>query len=344
LPNRQCKLFADVEPAYVEVDANRVRVERCREFGGRWLALQLMRMLELDSFFENTIARGREEIPWPLMSAVLVLSRLRKPSSDLEIAEHFYRHSAMADVLSVPARKVNEDRLYRAMDHLLPHKAALETHLATRLGGLFDLEYDLLLYDVTSTYLEGECAANPLAERGYSRDSRPDCKQVCIGLIVSKCGMPAGYEVLAGNRNDATTVEEIVQEMGATYGKAKRIWAIYRGMGSDDNIELLKQGGRRYIIGTPKSMLRQFEQHLLDKDWWSIRDGLEVKLCELPEVTEPEGRAKLVWSRKETWRQWAELSEGCQILPSRAIARNGPHPLPHPQRHHHSSPLRVPAG
>ncbi|NQT20874.1 MAG: IS1634 family transposase [Planctomycetes bacterium] len=285
-PNRQCKLFADVEPAYVEVDANRVRVERCREFGGPWLGLQLMRMLELDSFFENTIARGREEIPWPLMSAVLVLSRLCEPSSELHIAEHFYRHSAIPDLLGIPADKVNDDRLYRALDALVPHKAALETHLATRLGGLFDLEYDLLLYDVTSTYFEGECAANPLAERGYSRDSRPDCKQVCIGLVVSREGIPLGYELFAGNRNDATTVEEIVQEMEARYGRAHRIWAMDRGMASDDNIEFLKQSGRRYIIGMPKAMLRRFEQDLLDDDWQSIREGLEVKQCPAPDGDE----------------------------------------------------------
>jgi len=385
--DRQRKLFDDVEPEYAEVDVKRVRVERCREFGGPWLGLQMMRLLGLDEFFADTIPSGREDIPWPMMAAVLVLSRLCEPSSELHIAEHFYRHSAIPDLLGVPADKVNDDRLYRSLDALLPHKDALQVFLKERLGEMFDLDYDLLLYDVTSTYFEGQAKGNELAQRGYSRDSRGDCKQVCIALVVSRDGIPFGYEVFAGNRNDATTVEEIVEKMEALYGRSNRIWAMDRGMAGDDNIEFLKQSGRRYIIGTPKSMLRQFEQQLLEKDWQSIRDGLEVKLCEAPDgnetfvlcrsrdraekekamharfekriedglrkmqescrkrknnpfvisrrlgrlleknsraaglfeidvIEEPDGRARLTWSRKEAWRDWAELSEGCYILRS----------------------------
>ena len=287
----------------------------------------------------------------------------------------------------MPADKVNDDRLYRSLDALLPHKDALQVFLKERLGEMFDLDYDLLLYDVTSTYFEGQAKGNELAQRGYSRDSRGDCKQVCIALVVSRDGIPFGYEVFAGNRNDATTVEEIVEKMESLYGRSNRIWAMDRGMAGDDNIEFLKQSGRRYIIGTPKSMLRQFEQQLLEKDWQSIRDGLEVKLCEAPDgnetfvlcrsrdraekekaiharfekriedglrkmqescrkrknnpfvisrrlgrlleknsraaglfkidvIEEPDGRARLTWSRKEAWRDWAELSEGCYILRS----------------------------
>jgi len=192
----------------------------------------------------------------------------------------------LADLLGIPADKVNEQRLYRALDMLLPHKEALEVFLKNRLGELFGLEYDLLLYDVTSTYFEGLAAANPLARRGYSRDHRPDCKQVCIGLVVTKGGMPLGYEVFAGNRVDVTTLQEIVETMERRYGRADRIWVSDRGMMSADNIAFLKQGGRRYIIGTPKSMLRQFERELLAKDWHTIRDGLEVKLCPTPDGDE----------------------------------------------------------
>jgi transposase len=168
----------------------------------------------------------------------------------------------------------------------LPHKEALEVFLKNRLGELFELEYDLLLYDVTSTYFEGQAAANPLAKRGYSRDHRPDCKQVCIGLVVSKCGMPLGYEVFAGNRVDVTTLQEIVETMERRYGRADRIWVGDRGMVSADNIAFLKQSGRRYIVGTPKSMLKQFERELLAEDWHTIRDGLEVKLCSSPDGDE----------------------------------------------------------
>ena len=283
---RQRDLFDDVEPEWVEVDASRVRVENCRSFGGPWLALELVRELGLDGFLRETIPSASEQVPWPVMALVLVACRLCHPSSELFIAEHFYRDSALADLLGVPAAKVNEDRLYRALDALLPHKPALEVFLKNRLGNLFGLEYDLLLYDVTSTYFEGEAAGNRLAQRGYSRDHRPDCKQVCIGLVVSKCGMPLGYEVFAGNRNDATTLEEIVATMEARYGAADRIWVFDRGIASEANMEFLQSGGRRYIVGTPRGMLKKFERELLRDDWAAVRDGLEVKLCPSPDGAE----------------------------------------------------------
>ena len=162
----------------------------------------------------------------------------------------------------------------------------MEVFLKNRLGELFGLEYDLLLYDVTSTYFEGQAARNPQARRGYSRDHRPDCKQVCIGLVVTKCGMPLGYEVFAGNRSDVTTLQEIVETMERRYGRADRIWAVDRGMVSAENIEFLKQPGRRYIVGTPKSMLKQFERELLSENWHTVREGLDVKLCPAPDGVE----------------------------------------------------------
>ncbi len=173
------------------------------------------------------------------MALVLVLGRLCEPSSELHLAEHGYESSALAELLSVPAEKVNEDRLYRALDALLPHKRALEKHLKEKLGEMFQLDYDLLLYDVTSTYFEGQAEKNPQAQRGYSRDHRPDCKQVNIALVVSRCGMPLGYEIFAGNRNDATTLEEIVAHIEELYGRANRIWVMDRGMVGADNVEFL---------------------------------------------------------------------------------------------------------
>jgi transposase len=175
--------------------------------------LELVRTLGLDQFLDRTIPAGREDVPWPTMALVLVLARLCNPSTELHIAEHFYGQSALPDLLGVAERQVNDDRLYRALDALLPHKEALERFLKERLGTLFDLEYDLLLYDVTSTYFEGEAKVNAQAQRGYSRDHRADCKQVCIGLVVSRDGMPLGYEVFAGNRADVTTLQEIVETM-----------------------------------------------------------------------------------------------------------------------------------
>jgi transposase len=279
----QASLFdRQSSPEWVEVDLSGVRVERSRPFGGGWLGLMLLRQLGLNELLEVLMPSGREEIPWSAMTAVLVLGRLLDPSSELHLAEHGYESSALAELLGVPAAKVNDDRLYRSLDRLLPHKAALEKHLKQRLGELFNLDYDLLLYDVTSTYFEGAAAANPQAQRGYSRDHRPDCKQVNIALVVSRGGLPLGYEVFAGNRSDVTTVKEIVEAMESRYGKANRIWVMDRGMVSADNVEFLRQGGRRYILGTPKSMLRKFEQQLLDGNWREVHQGLEVKLCPAP--------------------------------------------------------------
>src|SRR3990172_1630496 len=232
------------EPRFVEIDVTRVRVENCRQFGGPWLALELIKQLGLHEFLRRTLPAGQAHVPWSLTALILVIGRLCEPSSELHIAENFYRQSALCDLLGVPLDKVDDNRLYRGLDALLPHKRALEVFLKERFGELFAIEYDLLLYDVTSTYFDGQANANPLAKCSYSRDHRPDCKQVCIGLVVSKCGMPLGYEVFAGNRTDVATLQEIVETMERRYGRADRIWVGDRGMVSADNIAFLKQSGR----------------------------------------------------------------------------------------------------
>jgi transposase len=269
------------QPRWVEVNTAGVRVENLRQFGGPWLALHLIRTLQLDSFLERTIPDGRERVGWDLSSLILMIARLLEPSSELHTAEQWYPKTALPDLLGVPEECLDDNRLYRAMDVLLPHKEALECHLKNRLGTLFDLQYDLLLYDITSTYFEGE-ANFELAQRGYSRDQRSDCKQVCIGLVVSRCGMPLGYEVFQGNTIDVTTVETIVETMERRYGKSDRIWVMDRGMVSEERIKFLRDGGRRYIIGTPKSMLKKFEHEILKEDWHTLRDGLEVKIVPWP--------------------------------------------------------------
>jgi transposase len=233
-------------------------------------------------FLERTLPAGREEISWPVMAQILMLARLCEPSSELQIAERFHEASALSDLLGVPANKVNEDRLYRSLDRLLPHKEELEKHLKNRLGELFDLDCDLLLYDVTSTYFAGEAKRNELAQRGYSRDHRPDCKQVNIALVVSREGMPLGYQLFTGNRNDGTTLEEIVERIERLYGRANRIWVLDRGMVSEENVRFLKEAKRRYIVGTPKGMLKRFEGELRAKGWNQVREGLEVRLCPAP--------------------------------------------------------------
>jgi transposase len=283
--SRQRKLFPQdgIEPRFVEIDRTRVRVENCRQFGAPWLALELVKRLGLHEFLQRMLPPGQAHVPWSLTALILVIGRLCEPASELHLAEHFYRQSALSDLLGVPVDKVDDNRLYRGLDALLPHKQELEKFLKQRFGELFAIEYDLLLYDVTSTYFEGRAQANPLAKRGYSRDHRPDCKQVCIGLVVTRCGLPLGYEVFAGNRHDSTTLQEIVETMEARYGQAQRIWALDRGLVSEDNLDFLKAGHRQYIVGTPKSQLQRFEQQLATQDWHVIRDGLEVKLCPCPD-------------------------------------------------------------
>lgn len=254
-------------------------MERVCDFGGYWLGLQAAERLELPASLRGALPPGREDIPWSMMAMVLVLMRLCEPSSELHIAEHLYEQSALGDLLGIPLDKVNDDRLYRTLDSLLPYKAKLERHLKERLGELFGLQYDLLLYDITSTYFEGEVADNEQAKRGYSRDHRPDCKQVCIALVVGRGGMPLGYEIFDGNRADVTTVKGIVKQIESQYGRADRIWVMDRGMVSEENLKFLRSDGRRYIIGTAKRQLKHFERELLGQDWHKIREGLEVKLC-----------------------------------------------------------------
>lgn len=271
----------------IAVGLDRIRVERVRSFGGVWLGWMLWRALRLDELCAQLLPPGRESVPWAQMAAVLVIARLTEPCSELHIAEDWYRTTALDDLLALAVERVNDDRLYRALDRLLPHKQAIEQHLRQRLGELFALDYDLLLYDVTSTYFEGLAAANSLAARGYSRDHRPDCKQVCIALVVTREGMPVGYELFAGNRTDVTTVEEMVSIMEQRYGLARRIWVMDRGMTSAENVAWLQQTGRRYLIGASHSELRRWAHEIAEaKDWQGVRDGVEAKLCCGPDGSE----------------------------------------------------------
>jgi transposase len=287
----QSDLFvADDADEAIPVRLKRIRLERGRMFGDVWLGWTLWRALKLDEVLARLLPEGRaaeRRIHQGHDGGRAGLARLCEPSSELHIAETWYRGTALEDLLALPAPLVNDDRLYRALDRLVLHKTALERHLVARLGELFALDYDLLLYDVTSIYFEGVAAANPLARRGHSRDHRPDCKQVCLALVVTREGMPLGYEVFAGNRTDVTTVEEIVEAMEARYGLAQRIWVMDRGMTSEDNLEWLRQTGRRYLVGTPKSELKKWAGAIAEaRDWQEVRDGIEAKHCVGPDGVE----------------------------------------------------------
>jgi len=378
-------------PETIEVRVRGARVERTRDFGNVYLALTLWRALELDQLLERIMPDGHGKTPWHMVATILSLARFCEPSSELHIADTWYQRTSLDDLMGVPADRVNPDRLYRAHDHLLKHKDDIEKHLKQRYTTLFDAQYDLLLYDVTSTYFEGEAKRNPQAKRGHSRDHRSDCKQVCIGLVVTREGLPVAYEVFDGNRHDSTTLQEIIETMEQKYGKARRVWVLDRGMVSDENLQFLRDRDGQYIVGTPKATLKSFEQALLDQDWTQVEEGIEVKLRPGPDGDETfilcrssarrekekamherfekrieeglqslerrldkakkkpnrsqverqigrllgrnsraaglfdikvskvardgvDGFLKVTWTKKDAWRDWAQLSEGCYLL------------------------------
>ena len=286
---QQLELFAsnaDELPSgerVVQVVLDRVRWERPRDFGEIFLAHNLWQLLGLDRLLSELMPDGEEDVPWGLVAFVLAAARLIAPSSELAIEERFYPRTALDDVTGIPASKINKDRLYRALDRLHPHKSAIEAHLKSRLGSLFDEPFDILLYDLTSTYFEGVAEANPAARRGYSRDHRPDCVQVVIGLVVTKTGLPLGYELFPGNRADATTLDEMMEKMEVLYGKASRIWVFDRGIASEKNVESLRQRRGNYLVGTPRTLLRKVERELLEENWKEVREGVEVKLVPAPD-------------------------------------------------------------
>jgi transposase len=284
----QAPLFNDgSEHLTVPVRLKGIRVERSRQFGDVYLALALWRGTGLEELCERLLPVGKERIAWAKMAAVLVAARFCEPSSELHIAEDWYRRTALCDLLQLGDGEVNKDRLYRSLDHLLVHKSALEAHLSQRCGELFAVQNDVLLYDIKSTYFEGQAEANPLAQRGYSRDHRPDCKQVCIALVVTFDGFPLGYEVFAGNTHDSRTLQTIVAIMEARHGVLGRVWITDRGIASADNLAWLRQTGRRYIIGAPKSELKKFASALAAADGWrTVHQGVEVKLTRHPETEE----------------------------------------------------------
>ena len=270
-------------PSWATVNLSGVSVERLRHFGDVYLGLLLWTRLGFAEFCKEQIPSGREEIPWSIMAAVLVLARFCAPSSELQIAESWYGKTALDDLLGATGDKISEDRLYRALDALLPYKDEICRHLQRRYGELFGCSFDFLFYDITSTYFEGGAKGNPQAKRGYSRDGRPDCPQVCIGLVTTREGLPIAFEVFDGNRPDVTTTQEMVKIMEAKYGKANRIWVVDRGMVSEENLAYLRSTGARYLVGTPKSLLKKFEHQLLEQSWERVEPGVEVQLCRSPE-------------------------------------------------------------
>ena len=286
---QQLKLF----PSHVEAPADdpqvarvlvkRVRLERTRQFGACWLGLELWQRLELDRFFEAALDDEPADVPWSRVAALLAINRLCAPGSELAIEQRWYPSTALDDLLGIEGGQINDTRLYRCLDRILPHKTKLERHLKERYGELFGAEFDVLLYDLTSTYVEGAAENNPMMRRGYSRDHRPDCEQMVIALIVNSEGFPFSYETFDGNRADVSTMETILRMVERKYGKARRIWVFDRGIVSEENLAAIRKRGGQYLVGTPRSQMKQFEAELLNKEnWTQVRPEVEVKKVAIP--------------------------------------------------------------
>jgi transposase len=286
--SRQLKLFPseieppDDDPNVARVLLNKVRLERTRQFGNCFVGLELWKRLKLDRLLESLMDHRTAAVAWSRVAAVLAINRLCAPGSELSIEKRWYPTTALDDLLRIPEGNINDSRLYRCLDYLLPHKTRIEQHLKQRYGDLFGAEFDVLLYDLTSSYVEGAATANPLMKRGYSRDHRPDCKQLVIALVVNVEGFPISYEVFEGNRADVTTLEAIVGIVEKKYGKARRVWVLDRGIISEDNLRFLRKRRGRYLVGTPRSKLKEFEKELLQGDWEQIQPEVEVKLISIP--------------------------------------------------------------
>jgi transposase len=280
---QQLKLFPShvaapsEDPQVARVLINRVRLERTRQFGACYLGLELWRRLELDRFFEQAIDDDPADVPWSRVAALLAINRLCAPGSELAIEQRWYPSTALDDLLGIEDGKINDTRLYRCLDRILPHKTKLERHLKDRYGALFGAEFDVLLYDLTSTYVEGAAEKNPMIRRGYSRDHRPDCEQMVIALIVNNEGFPFSYETFDGNRADVSTMETILRMVERKYGKARRIWVMDRGIVSEENLAAIRKRGGHYLVGTPRSQMKHFETELLKDDWTKVRPEVEVK-------------------------------------------------------------------
>ena len=288
----QLKLFPshievpDDDPQVARVLVNRVRLERTRQFGGCFLGWELWKRLGLDGFFEEAMDEEAVEVPWSRVAAVLAINRLCAPGSELAIEERWYPSTALDDLLEIEEGKINDTRLYRCLDRILPHKTKLEQHLKQRYGELFGAEFDVLLYDLTSTYVEGAAEKNPMMSRGYSRDHRPDCEQMVIALIVNREGFPFSYETFDGNRADVSTMESILRMVERKYGKARRIWVMDRGIVSEENLVAIRKRGGQYLVGTPRRQMKRFEAELLKDDWTQVRADVEVKQIAIPQGEE----------------------------------------------------------
>lgn len=290
----------------VQVKLSGMQLRRARPYGNCWLGCELWRQLELDRFWDQKLPPGREQVAWGQVLELLVVNRLIDPGSEFRIHRQWFDQSAMDVLLGVDFAVADKDRLYRCLDRILKHKQDLFVHLQQRWKDLFDAQFDVLLYDLTSTYVEGQAESNPKARYGYSRDGRPDCKQVIIALVVTPAGFPLAYEVMNGNTSDKTTLREFLEKIEKVYGKARRVWLMDRGIPSEALLAEMRDPAREmfYLVGTPRAKVKQYEKQWLDLPWHKVRDSVKVKLFaqdgELYVLARSEGRqAKEIAMRRK---------------------------------------------
>lgn len=280
----------------VQVKLSEMELRNARAFGDCWLGCELWRQLRLDEFWRERLGQGREAVPWSQVLQLLVVNRLIDPGSEFRLHRHWFDQTAMGDLLGVDFAVAAKDRLYRCLDRLLEHKQDLFVFLRQRWHELFQARFDVLLYDLTSTYLEGEAGQIPSAKRGYSRDGRPDCLQLVIALVVTTDGFPLAYEVMDGNTSDKTTLRGFLDKIESMYGKAQRVWVMDRGIPTEAVLKEMREAEQpvHYLVGTPRAKMRKMEQQWLELPWRKVRDSVSVKLAaeggEMYVLAKSEGR------------------------------------------------------
>jgi transposase len=325
---QQLRLFSDREgrapPAddVAEVMLSSLVVRRPRRFGECWIGCKLWEELGLRAFWDEVLGEERGQVAWAKVVELLVVNRLCAPRSELSVHEKWFAQTAMDLLLGTDSSVAQKDRLYRCLDRMIAHKEALERHLAGKWRDLFGASFDVLLYDLTSTYFEGEAIEVEKARRGYSRDHRPDCLQILLAVVVTAEGFPLSYEVLPGNVRDEGTLTGALEAIERKHGKARRIWVFDRGLVSETNLQSLRERGAQYVVGTPRSQLKSYEQELLSGSWREISPAVKVQLL-------PEGQETFVLARSEDrakkeqamrWRQVGGLMRDLVCL-RRAIRR-----------------------
>jgi len=309
----------------IQVKLSEMQLRRARPYGNCWLGCELWRQLKLHEFWEGKLPRGREDVGWPLVLELLVVNRLIDPGSEFRVHRQWFDQSAMDVLLGVDFAVAEKDRLYRCLDRILEHRQELFQHLQQRWKTLFDAQFDVLLYDLTSTYVEGEAELNPKAKRGYSRDGRPDCKQVVVALVITPDGFPLAYEVMDGNTSDKTTLRAFLKKVETLYGQARRVWLMDRGIPTEAVLAEMRASEREmfYLVGTPRGRVAKYEKQWLDLPWHKVRDSVQVKLFsqngELYVLAKSEGRQakEIAMRRKKLARLLRKLRAMRRSCPKR---------------------------